>query len=66
MFIDRLEQAYSYLVGYCNKHRTCETCRFADENEVCTISGNIPADWPIPKAPRLVRMIGFEREADNE
>ena len=58
---DRVYRAYRYLVGYCNKHETCETCRFADENEKCTLCGNIPADWGAPKPPDLVRLIGFER-----
>lgn len=62
--IDRVEKAYYYLLGYCDKHKNCGSCRFSDEEGLCVLAEKIPVDWPNPK-PRLPRLIGFEREGQK-
>lgn len=43
-----VKKAFETLKGYCNKHSSCEKCRFKNEDGSCELQ-NIPCDWEMPK-----------------
>lgn len=62
----KLQRAYDYMVGYCMKQANCERCRFFDEDSGECALTPVPANWPVMKAPKPIRVFGFLREENNE
>lgn len=45
----KVDKAFETIVGYCDKNRTCRSCRYYN-GDYCILRDYPPADWPIKLA----------------